>query len=96
MPEDALLEPLLHHVAGGALAQMGETGPAADAFMAALDAARASELPFETALALDGLESLDPSPARRAERDALLAQLDIVRLPRPPLARPLKAAAPAC
>jgi len=94
--DDALLEPLLHQLTGAALAQMGETGAAIDALIAALDAARASELPFETALALDALESLDPSPVRRSERDALLARLDIARLPRPPLARPREAAAPAC
>jgi class 3 adenylate cyclase/tetratricopeptide (TPR) repeat protein len=94
--DDAMLEPLLHLLSGAALAQMGETGAATDALIAALHAARASELPFETVLALDALELLDPSPARGRERDALLARLDITRLPRPPLTRPVKAAAPAC
>jgi class 3 adenylate cyclase/tetratricopeptide (TPR) repeat protein len=93
-PGDALLGPLLHHVAGVALAQMGETASARAELAAALEAARASELPLETALALHALELLDPSPARRAERDALLERLDIVRLPGPPLARPRRAAAP--
>ena len=63
---------------------------------AALDAARASR-----AAARDGARARRArarstrSPARRAERDALLARLDIVRLPAPPLARPREAAAPA-
>jgi class 3 adenylate cyclase/tetratricopeptide (TPR) repeat protein len=92
----ALLEPLLHQLTGTALAQMDETGAATAALRAALEAARAAELPFETALALDALELLDPSPARRAERDALLARLDIVRLPRPPLTRPVRAVASSC
>jgi class 3 adenylate cyclase/tetratricopeptide (TPR) repeat protein len=94
LPDDPTLKPLLHLVVGVALAQMGAPG-AADALTAALEAARASKLGLETALALDALESLDPSPERRAELQALLAQLDVVRLPAPPLARPRRAAAPA-
>jgi class 3 adenylate cyclase/tetratricopeptide (TPR) repeat protein len=94
LPDDPTLEPLLHQVVGVALAQIGAPG-ALESLTAALEAARASQLPLETALALDALESLDPSPARRAELDALLAQLDVVRLPAPPLARPHTAAAPA-
>ncbi len=78
LPADALLEPLLHHVTGVALAQMGEPAAARATFAVALEAARASELPLETAFVLDALELLDPEPARRAERDALLEQLDIV------------------
>ena len=95
LPDDAQLEPLLHHVAGVALAQMGRIAAARVALTAALDAARASELPLETVLALDALEQLGArsSPLRRRERDALLARLDIVRLPSPPLTRPRKAAA---
>jgi hypothetical protein len=92
--DDAVLDPLLHHVVGVALAQIGETAGARAALTRALEAARASELPLETALALHALELLDPSPARRAELDALLARLDIARLPGPPLARPRKTAAP--
>ncbi len=90
---DALLDSLLHHVVGVALAQIGDTESARAALTTALDAAHASELPLETALALDALELLDASPVRRAELDALLARLDIVRLPGPPLARPHRAAA---
>ncbi|HKH16336.1 MAG TPA: adenylate/guanylate cyclase domain-containing protein [Solirubrobacteraceae bacterium] len=92
--DDALLDPLLHHVAGVALAQIGDGEGAHAALAKALQAARASELPLETALALAALELLDPSPERRAELDALLARLDVMRLPGPPLVRPREAAAP--
>jgi len=94
LSEDALLEPLLHHVAGVALAQLGDAAAAEDALAASLDAARAAELPFETVLALDALDQLSPSPELRRERDALLARLDIAWLPAPPVARPRTAAAP--
>jgi class 3 adenylate cyclase/tetratricopeptide (TPR) repeat protein len=88
--DDALLEPLLHHVAGVALAQLGDRGAASEALESALAAAQAAELPFETALALDALVRLGGTGAteRRDERDALLQRLDIVRLPAPPLTRP--------
>ena len=75
LPEDAQLEPLLHHVVGVALAQMGERrGRHRRARRRARRRTR-SELPFETALALDALEALDPlaaapSRARRAARSA--------------------------
>jgi hypothetical protein len=63
----------------------------------ALAAARASYLPFETALVLDALEQLGApgSSDFRRERDELLAQLDVVRLPGRQPARPRAAAAPA-
>jgi class 3 adenylate cyclase/tetratricopeptide (TPR) repeat protein len=97
LPDDARLEPLLHHVTGVALAQLGDLTAAGEELAAAEAAARACELPFELTLALDALEQLSrlgarSSPRRRRERDALLARLDIVRLPAPPLA---PAAAPA-
>ena len=90
LPDDVLLEPLLHHVAGVALAQLGDRGAAGDALTAALEVAVAGELPFETAMALDALERLGGpgSSDRRRERDAMLARLDIVLLPAPPLTRP--------
>ena len=98
LPDDALLEPLLHHVTGVALAQMGDVAAAGDALSAALVAAREAQLPLETALALGALEQLGrfgvpTSPQPRLELDALLDQLDIARLPGPPLARPPIAAA---
>jgi class 3 adenylate cyclase/tetratricopeptide (TPR) repeat protein len=94
IPQDALLEPLLRHVAGVALAQLGDAAAAREALEVALEAARDAELPFETLLSLDALHKLRPSDALRQERDALLARLDIVQLPAPPLARPLVVAAP--
>jgi hypothetical protein len=86
LPADAQLEPVVHYVLGVALAQMGDLAAADDSLSAALAEARECELPFETLLALDALVTLDGSPARREERDRLLAQLDVVRLPAPPLA----------
>jgi hypothetical protein len=85
LPGDAVLEPLAHHIEGAALAQLGATRPAVAALEAALAAARAAARPFETVLALAALEQLRPSADRRRERDALLARLDIARLPAPPL-----------
>jgi class 3 adenylate cyclase/tetratricopeptide (TPR) repeat protein len=93
LPPDAQLEPLVHHVAGVALAQMGDRAAAVDSLTASLEAARACELPFETLLALDALEELGGAARRRRERDALLAQLDVIRLPAPPVARPPRVAA---
>jgi class 3 adenylate cyclase/tetratricopeptide (TPR) repeat protein len=88
LPADAQLEPLVHRVTGVALAQMGDVAAAADSLTASLEAARECELPFETVLALDALEALLSSTRLQGERAALLAQLDIVRLPAPPVARP--------
>jgi tetratricopeptide (TPR) repeat protein len=94
LPRDALLGPLLHHVAGVAFAQLGDAAAAERALEASLEVARAAGLPFETLMALDALDHLSPSDAVRRERDALLAGLGIVRLPGPPLTRPRVAAAP--
>jgi tetratricopeptide (TPR) repeat protein len=87
LPPDARLEPLLDHVAGVASAQMGERAAALDRLAASLDAARSYQLPFEELLALDALVALDgsASSARRHERDRLLDQLDVVRVPAPPV-----------
>jgi class 3 adenylate cyclase/tetratricopeptide (TPR) repeat protein len=85
LPADAQLEPLVHYVAGVALAQRGDPAGATRSLAASLGAARECELPFETLLALDALEQLGSATERRRERDALIAQLDIVRLPAPPV-----------
>jgi signal transduction histidine kinase len=90
LPDDACLEPMLHHVAGVALAQLGRPEAATEQLETAVAAARESDLRFELVLALDALEQLadhggDGSPERRQERDALLARMDIVRLPAPPV-----------
>jgi class 3 adenylate cyclase/tetratricopeptide (TPR) repeat protein len=88
LPADALLEPLLDHIAGVASAQMGEVATAVERLTASLESARRYELPFEELLALDALVALDgadDSPRRRRERDRLLEQLDVVRVPAPPV-----------
>jgi len=90
--DDARLEPMLRHIAGVALAQLGDVPGAREELEAAVAAARRCELPFELALGLDALEALGrfgvrTSPRRRRERDALLARLDILRLPAPPVVR---------
>ena len=94
VPEDAPLQPLLRHVAGVALAQLGKAGAAAEALEESVAVGRAAELPFETLLSLDALHQLKPSERVSRERDTLLASLGIVRLPGPPLARPRTPAAP--
>lgn len=88
LPTDARLEPLLDHVAGVASAQMGDRAAALETLTASLDVARRYELPFEELLALDALVALggdESTPRRRRERYRLLEQLDIVRLPAPPV-----------
>jgi tetratricopeptide (TPR) repeat protein len=85
LPQDALLEPLLHQVTGVTLAQLGDATAAERALETSLAAARDAELPFETLLALDALCQLGAPEQLRRERHALLTRLDIVRLPRPPL-----------
>jgi class 3 adenylate cyclase/tetratricopeptide (TPR) repeat protein len=92
---DALLEPLLHYLAGVALAQMRDVAAAGEALAAALAAAREADLPFETLLALDAMAQLTPSPELQQERDDLLARLGVAHVPAPPLAPPPEAAAPA-
>jgi tetratricopeptide (TPR) repeat protein len=83
--------PLLQRVRGFALAQLGSRSAAAAAFEASITEARAQDAPFELVLTLDALLALDVHGARlqaerRRERDEIVARLDIVRLPTPPLA----------
>ncbi len=89
LPDDARLEPLLHHVAGVALDRLDDVAAAREELEAAVASARTCELPFELVLGLDALEQLGrrdgtPSRGERIELDALLAQLDIARLASPP------------
>jgi tetratricopeptide (TPR) repeat protein len=86
LPDDAVLEPLLHHIAGVALVRLGDLAGAREELEAAVATARSFELPFELTLGLDALEQLGGrwSARRRRERDALLVRLDIVQLPAPP------------
>jgi class 3 adenylate cyclase/tetratricopeptide (TPR) repeat protein len=87
LPADAPLDAHLRHVRGIARAQLGDGAGAAHELAAAAAAARAAEQHFELVLALDALTVLDgagASPHRR-ERDALVARMDIVRIPTPKL-----------
>jgi class 3 adenylate cyclase/tetratricopeptide (TPR) repeat protein len=82
------LGPLLHRVRGYALAQLGDRNGAEHALQASLDEAEANGNAFELALTLDALEHLR-GRARAAgtgyPRRAIMARLDIVALPAPPL-----------
>jgi len=88
LPDDARLDPLLHHIAGVALARLGDYAGAREELEAAVSTARSFDLQFELAVALDALDELGRSDGRssgstRSELDALLGRLDIVRLPAP-------------
>jgi hypothetical protein len=83
LPDDARLEPLLHHIAGVALARLGELARAREELEAAVATARSFDLPFELTLALDALAELSGSDETSRERDDLLVRLDIARLPSP-------------
>jgi tetratricopeptide (TPR) repeat protein len=82
---------LLHRVRGFAFAQLDDLAAAEDALEASLAQARAQAEEYEVAVTLDALKALsvrtgrdEPHP-RGAERDAILARLDVERLPDPPL-----------
>jgi class 3 adenylate cyclase/tetratricopeptide (TPR) repeat protein len=92
---------LLHRVRGFAFAQLDDLAGAEDALEASLAHARAQAEVYEIAVTLDALHALsaitgraEPS-ARLRERDAILARLDVERLPDPPLSRlaPVRVAA---
>jgi hypothetical protein len=61
LPADASLEPIVRHVAGVALAQLGDRPSASAELQAAVAAARTAELPFELALSLDALDQTEPA-----------------------------------
>jgi tetratricopeptide (TPR) repeat protein len=83
LPADAPLEAHLRHVRGVARAELGDAAAAVRELEAAAAAARAAEQHFELVLALDALVALDRAAAYRRERDALVARMDIVRIPSP-------------
>jgi hypothetical protein len=82
---------LLHRVRAFAFAQLGDLAAAEDALEASLAQARAQAEEYEVAVTLDALKALSvltgrAEPWQRAgERDAILARLDVQRLPDPPL-----------
>ena len=82
---------LLHRVRGFGFAQLGDLSAAEDALEASLAQARAQAEEYEVAVTLDALKALSvltgrpEPPLRTGERDAILARLDVERLPDPPL-----------
>jgi tetratricopeptide (TPR) repeat protein len=88
---------LLHRVRAFAFAQLDDLAAAEDALEASLAHARAQAEQYEVAVTLDALNALGavtgrPEPSERVgERDAILARLDVERLPEPPLTPPLEA-----
>ncbi|MGH2919463.1 MAG: ATP-binding protein [Solirubrobacteraceae bacterium] len=86
--------PLLQRVRGYALAQLGSADAAVAALEASAQEARGQDSAFELALTLDAMLALGAPGVlgprlqadRRRQRDEILARLDIVRLPAPPLA----------
>ena len=87
-PESARTLPLLHRVRGYALFQQGRPSAATAAVEESLAAARTMEMRFDIAASLHALVHLDGEDADRvAERDSVMAQLDIVAFAEPPLGR---------
>jgi class 3 adenylate cyclase/tetratricopeptide (TPR) repeat protein len=82
---------VLHRVRAFAFAQVGDLAAAEDALEASLAEARAQAEEYEVAVTLDALAALSAltgraeADARIRERDAILARLDVERLPEPPL-----------
>jgi hypothetical protein len=78
----------VHRVRGFALAQLGDRDGAQRALQDSVAAAREQDSSYELAVSLDALLALRGSGpfTGAARRDALLARLDVVALPAPPLA----------
>jgi hypothetical protein len=81
---------LLDRVRALALAQQGDLGAAVAALQSSIASARARGEDYELAVGLDALDALARSvgggdAARRRERDAILARLDVVALPPAPV-----------
>lgn len=87
---DGRVGPLLHRVTGYALMQLGRPEEALRAFSTSLEHARAQQLDYDVAAAIDALEAVGALIGRQrvaapATRDDLLQRLRVVRLPAPPL-----------
>jgi class 3 adenylate cyclase/tetratricopeptide (TPR) repeat protein len=91
LPDAGRSAALVHRVRGFALAQLGDGDGAERALRASVDAARAQDSHYELAVSMDALLALRTGSGRGAgatagaRRDALLARLDVVALPAPPL-----------
>ena len=91
LPDAGRIAALAHRVRGFALAQLGDRDSAERALQASIDVARAQDSQYELAVSMDALLALRggsgrvPGATAAARRDALLARLDVVALPAPPL-----------
>jgi class 3 adenylate cyclase/tetratricopeptide (TPR) repeat protein len=84
------MAPLLHRVRAYALAQLGDRHGAEHALQASLDEAEATGNAIELALTLYALEALRGRAGAAGvgrRRRAIMARLDVVALPAPPLSR---------
>ncbi|WP_187369108.1 AAA family ATPase [Baekduia soli] len=87
---DGRVGPMLHRVRGYAFAQLARPADALDAFSTSLEHARAQQLDYDVAAAIDALEALGALIGRQglvvpATRDELLLRLRVRALPVPPL-----------
>jgi tetratricopeptide (TPR) repeat protein len=81
-------EPLLERVRGFALAQLGQPPTAREAFERSLHIARERKLDYEVACSLHARVSVGPDgDLMAAERDAIMARLNVVALHQPRLLR---------
>jgi tetratricopeptide (TPR) repeat protein len=89
LPGATQTTPLVHRVRGFAFAQLGAHEAAYEALSSAIAEARLQGNDYELAASLDALDALNgtkgPHGDVRAERDALLAKLQIAQLPPAPL-----------
>ena len=80
--------PLLERAAGIALARLGERETARDKLTTALESARERDADYDTAATIDALAALGVADAELlGERDRILDELRIVRLPAPAMDR---------
>jgi tetratricopeptide (TPR) repeat protein len=88
-------EPMLHRVAGIALARCGDADAAEAALSRSVEIARARRADYDMAAAIDALDALGGAgPELLYERERVLGQLKIEQLPRPLLIpRPTELAA---
>jgi tetratricopeptide (TPR) repeat protein len=89
---DGRVGPLLHRVSGYALMQLGRPEEALRALTTSLDHARAQQLDYDVASAIDAIEAIGALLGRKSvvapsTRDELLERLRVVSLPVPPLER---------
>jgi tetratricopeptide (TPR) repeat protein len=80
--------PTLGRIRGIALARMGRTRAAREELLQALSAARLQSADYDTAATIDALEALGHADVGLlSEREDILGQLRVIRLPKPSLGR---------